>query len=43
MLELNELLGDNSFLSRFKETGQLLNLCKEIELKEYHVNEIVFN
>ena len=24
LIELNELLGDNTFLSRYKETGQLM-------------------
>jgi CRP-like cAMP-binding protein len=42
VIELSYLLATNKFLSKFKETGQLDDLCRYMRLEQYGHNEVVF-
>ena len=39
--ELVYLIGNNPFLSKFKETGQLRLMCRHVDLREYNQNDVI--
>jgi len=39
--ELVYLIGNNPFLSKFKETGQLKLMCRYVSLREYNQNDVI--